>query len=169
MAEWPSRALEGIGISLVGVSGMGHAKSIIPSLEDLGISWLVFADGDQQGERDVAAIGNALGRQLDRGSAEVVMLASGDDFESFLVKAGFQDPLRRAIDAQFGPDALPNHEKRNPALVGKADELLISFLSTKKGSYGALAAEEILSDIREGKAALPTELRELCNRIKGLL
>ncbi len=168
-AEWPDRALEGMGISLVGVSGMGHAKSIVPSLEDLGISWLLFADGDQQGERDVAAIGNALGRKLDRGSAEVVMLAAGDDFESFLVKSGFQDPLRRAVEAQSGPDALPDHEKRNPALTGNPDELLVSFLRKRKGSYGAHAAEEILSDILNGKVTLPPELRELCVRIRGLL
>lgn len=184
-AHWDDPPAEALGVSIVNVQGAGGIKAIAPLLEDLGIPWLVFADGDQAGQNAVRGLGNSLGRALDASSPEVIMLptaGTGEDFEAYLVSQGFRPEIEAAIASYFGDTALQQFRntrdgteikkgvKRDYQSASWEDRLTVDFLRHHKARYGAAVASAILGKLdADSNPTIPTRIKELFTRSDQLL
>jgi putative ATP-dependent endonuclease of OLD family len=87
----------GVELPVEGVRVIEFAQSGIEPLlkvaDDLGIAWLLLADGDTAGRRHAARAEAYL--QASGSGGEVVVLPA-KDMEHYLYKAGFADVMRRA-------------------------------------------------------------------------
>ena len=123
--------------------------------------------------------GEAVGRPLDGGSPEVVMLSDGSDFEGYLMGDGFGIELKAAIETVSGPDALERFKKLNHGQkykngtvrdyesAGGSDRLVVDFCRWLKGSCGAAIADAIIAASKEGEPIrLPAKVKELLTRIE---
>lgn len=143
------------GVSLMSVDGANNFAHVAPVLEALGIPWLIFCDGDAQGEEAVAALGTKLGRPLDRTSPEIVMLPAGLDFEAVLAREPYLDAIEVGIEAWIGGGALANYKRRNHGQrshgggvrdyesAGWRERVIIDFLRDHKGYLGQYVATAI--------------------------
>lgn len=182
-AYWQEDPPEGFGLSIVNARGMGSAGPLVQVLEDLEIGWILLADGDTQGQRDVAGIGQKLGRQLDSSSSEVVMLPTGMDFEAYLISENLRPSIERGIEACYGGDALPkfradldgkpysgNRGNRDYTSTGWEERLVTDFLRNNKGTYGAAIAEAIAAEVDvNDHPTIPQKVREAFDRISQTL
>lgn len=184
---WDDPPFDALGLSIVNVDGAGGFKAIVPVLEDLGIPWLIFVDGDQAGQDAVRGVGNSLGRPLDETSPEVVMLprtGDGQDFEKYLVGEGFRPEIEAAIASYFDTSALDDFRKDMDGTQGKGgvvrdyqsagweDRLVVDFLRHRdyKARYGVAVASSIITRLdTSGRPSIPVKVRELFDRSDQLL
>lgn len=76
---------------------LGQAPPLIGLLDDLGIPWIVFADGDQGSRDALRAISRRLRRPTTSILDRVVKLPDGEDFEKYLVGQGTRHAIKQAI------------------------------------------------------------------------
>ncbi len=150
------------GVSLIDAQGGGNFKHFVRVLEYLGIPWVILCDGDDGGNAAIKGVENALGRAPT--PTEVFMLPAGENFETYLVSAGYQDQLRAAIVARDGPTALDDYKNllhgqprsatvvRDYASAGWEDRLLADYCrdKLKNASGGSAIAEAILASVEAG-------------------
>jgi putative ATP-dependent endonuclease of OLD family len=181
-ARWQLPSPEALGISFVSADGAGGFTSIVPVLDNLGVPWLVLIDRDQAGHDALKSITNSLGRQVDENTPEIIMLSGSPGFEGYLVSEGLQEPIREAVASYYGPNALEDYRAhahgkpyrhgqgtRDYQSAGWEDRLLVDFLHERKGTYGKSVAEAIVAAGNSGKAAIPSAIRELCDRADRIL
>ena len=160
---------EGIGVTFVDPLSLTQASPLIALLDDLGIPWLVLADGDQGGRNALKAIKRRLGRPMTYVMERVVELPSGENFETYLVGQGLQSAIRQGIANLYGEDALSEFSNSSQIPLDK-DELLIKFLDKNKGTYGAAVAEAIVSvENGTGKHVIPERIAELLRKADRIL
>jgi putative ATP-dependent endonuclease of the OLD family len=164
------------GVSLVACSGAGNFKHFVRGAEAFGIPWLLFADGDESGAKEVTAAGQAIDRVLDRTSPEVVMLPDGVDFEAYLVMAGCRASIERAIEtvegagflegqrqhlhSQLGPGGVP----RDYHSAGWEDRLVLDLCRRRKSSYGRAIAGYVCET-----GSVPPEVARLFQQVDRTL
>lgn len=176
-AWWPPRGADGVGVSLIYTEGAGNSKHIVPFLDSLSIPWAIFCDGDNAGDEGLAASGTALGRQLDRGSPEVVQLPSGQAFEDYLVGEGFGTQIKVAIDQhEAGPldDFMKTLQGQKRKGGGTRDYTgpdgasiaMQDFLKRHKGTVGRMLAQQIVD--AHGRDGLPERIRDFFSRLDKL-
>jgi len=151
------------------ILSLGQAAPLIALLDDLGIPWLAFADGDDSGRKALRKIGRRIGRHVDRNSDEVVMLPNDEDFEWYLVGQELQPAMTRGIANQYGDDALVVYAK-SAQICADDDEALVGFLRSSRGTYGAAVAAAIVSTETEtGEPVIPERIAELLRRASRIL
>ena len=160
---------EGIGVTFVDPLSLTQASPLIALLDDLGIPWLILADGDQ-GKRDaLKAIKRRLGRPMAYVMERVVELPNGDDFETYLVGQGLQSAIRQGIASLYGEDALSEFKESAQSVLDE-DDLLTKFLGKNKGTYGAAVAEAIVPlENGTGKHVIPERIAELLTKADRIL
>lgn len=161
---------EGRGVTFVDPLSLGQAPPLIGLLDDLGIPWLVFADGDQGGRDALKAIKKRLRRSTTCLSDRVVKLPDEEDFEKYLVGQGLQPAIKQGIADLYGEGALTEFRKSAQKDALGEDDLLIEFLRLKKGTYGAAVAGAIVATKDEqGKPMIPERIAELLRRADRIL
>jgi putative ATP-dependent endonuclease of OLD family len=144
-AYWDGVEVEGKGVTIVDPASLSQADALVKVLEDYGIPWLIFADGDDAAEQALVTIGGRIGRQLERNSPEVVMLPAGQGFEEYLLAQGLRTELESGIASLYGQDALADFKRQGSNDQLSDDDLVLKFLKRKKGSYGGAIAEAIVA------------------------
>ncbi len=161
---------EGKGVAFVDPLSLGQAPPLIGLLDDLGIPWIVFADGDQGGRDALRAISRRLRRPTTSILDRVVKLPDGEDLEKYLVGEGLQPAIKRGIADLYGEGALTEFRSSSQKDALDDDELLIDFLCHKKGTYGAAVAAAIVSTRNEkGEPLIPERIAELLKRADRIL
>ena len=161
---------EGKGVAFVDPLSLGQAPPLIGLLDDLGIPWIVFADGDQGGRDALRAISRRLRRSTTSILDRVVKLPDGEDLEKYLVGEGLQPAIKRGIADLYGEGALTEFRSSSQKDALDDDELLIDFLCHKKGTYGAAVAAAIVSTRNEkGEPLIPERIAELLKRADRIL
>lgn len=160
-AHWNS-SLDSRGITLVDTGSLEGAAPLVRILEDFGIPWLLFMDADSSGHKALSNISKAINKPLTRDSTEVVMLPECMNYEQYLVSEGLQQAIKQGISDLFGTYALSSFRNRNRGL--DEDELLIRFLTNKKGTYGSAVAEAIIAEW-----VIPSRVLELLKRADIIL
>ncbi|MDX9723455.1 MAG: AAA family ATPase [Myxococcota bacterium] len=181
-AWWGERGADGKGVSFVFTAGAGSAKHIIPLLDVLQIPWVMFCDGDDGGVKGLRAASAALGRTLDARSPEVVQLPLGHAFETYVVDvAGCLAEAVAAVNAHPDGDLAAYKTKRQGSkrkddsirdYTGPDGERLacLDFMKEKKGTLGALLAEELVNAAADSpQTQLPELIRAFFSRIDGRL
>lgn len=169
-AYWNGTELEGKCVTMVDPESLANAHALVKLLEDLGIPWLLLADGDTAAKKALTRIGECVGRPLDATSPEVVMLPDGQSFESYLLHQGLGPQIEQAISDLYGPTALSDFRSHGGNSSLEEDALLLKFLKAKKGSYGQSVAEAIVAtNDATGSPTIPAKLRELFERADQLL
>lgn len=164
-AHWGGTECEGKGVCVVDPTSLGSADALVKVLEDLGIPWLLFVDGDPAGTTALKTIGDRIGRTLDAASPEVVRLDLGEDWERHLLADGHVAAMEQGIHDFYGPQAFSafcarpqNARLDREARVGK-------FLRSKKGTHGGPIAEAIVAvSGGHGRPTIPTKVAELLAR-----
>ena len=157
---------EGKGVTFVDPLSLGQSPLLIALLEELGIPWLVFADGDQGGRDALKAIGRRIGRRVTKRSNEVVMLPEG---QRYLISQGLQPAIEEAIARQYGRAALSTFRQSAVDRNLDQDELVLKFLEIKKGTYGASIAEAIVEALHQKGQPMPDRIAELLRRADHIL
>ncbi len=160
---------EGKGVSFVDPLSLGQSSLLIALLEELGIPWLVFADGDQGGRNALKAIGRRISRRVTKSSDEVVMLPEGQDFEGYLISQGLQPAIEEAITRQYGGAALTAFSKSVVDRHLDQADLVLEFLKSRKGTYGASMAEAIVETLYKTGRPMPDLIAELLRRADHIL
>lgn len=145
-AYW-GRSPESRGVTFIDAGSLAGANTLIKILEDLGIPWLVFGDGDEKGHEALDTIGKIIGKPLTRDSQEVVILPCEMNYEDYLISEGLQEPIKQGIQHLYGAGAWAKHSRNNPQM--SEDQLIKKFLNKRKGSYGSSIAEAILDTLDE--------------------
>jgi putative ATP-dependent endonuclease of OLD family len=147
--------LESIGITLLNVGGSQNYKHFVRLLDLLKIPFVVLADGDEGGRAGVAAAVSHLGGALS--PEELVHLPDGEDFESFLLGAGYSEEIQSGISDACGDDALAlwGHHRhgtvrrdgsvRDYQSPGTEDRLVLDYCHDNKALYAAPAARRIVA------------------------
>lgn len=165
-AHWDGTECEGKGVSVVDPGSLSQAAPLVKVLEDLGIPWLLFVDGDPAGATALTTIGDRIGRLLDATSPEVVALTAGEDWEGHLLGGGHTAAMEKGINEFYGAPAFTAFcaETKN---IGLAQEVLVGkFLRRKKGTHGAPIAEAIVAVTdAKGRPTIPTKIAELLARV----
>ncbi len=168
-AHWGIDA-SGRGVTLVDAGSLGNVAPLIGLLENLGIPWLVLADGDKGGRDGIKAIKRRLKGSATHIADRVVRLPDGQDFEEYLVSQGFQSAIKQGIADLYGEEALADFVTSSRMSTVDEGALLIKFLSKKKGTYGAAVAEAIVSTQNDMEGPLiPERIADLLNRADRLL
>ena len=79
------------GIRVIEFAQCGVAP-LLKLADDLGIGWIVLADGDRAGQN----YARKAGAHLDEGGAGEVVVLPAEDIEHYLFKAGYKDVIRSA-------------------------------------------------------------------------
>ena len=130
-------AVEGIRVIEFAQSGIGPLAKVA---NDLGISWLLLADGDPAGRKYIRT---ALQHVPADSGGEVVVLPA-HDIEHYLFKSGYADVIRKAAGTRGSRSA--------GKLIGAAVE---------KVSKPGLALEILAAADMRGPAGVPPVLRDL--------
>lgn len=172
------------GVSVINVSGAPNFPNFVPILEQLGLPWMILADGDAAGRKGVADAGTALGRSLDHASDEVVMLpqeGAGQDFEAFLLGEGFRPELETALGTVLGATGVQDARTslhgqlrkggtvRDYQSPGWEERLVHDLLDAHKAAYGRPFAEACCPESPPAALKLPTRYRQLLNRADARL
>lgn len=166
-AYW-GRSPESKGVTFIDAGSLAGANTLIKILEDLGIPWLVFVDGDEQGHKALKTIGNIVDKLLIPDSQEVVILPCELNYEQYLISEGLQEPIKQGIQNLYGADAWAKHIRNKPQMT--EDQLIKKFLKARKGSYGSSIAEAILCTLdKDGKPYIPERVLELLKRADHIL
>lgn len=165
---------DSLGVSFVRAGAAGNYKHFLKLLEALRIPWLIFSDGDAEGQKGVGAAQEAIGRALDRNSPEVVMLPPGQDIENYLLGRGYRPQAESAARRYEGDMALEDYRNRYHGQKAKGgatrdyqssgweERLMLDYLKAHKGkAYGRALAEEILE---QGQPPIPPLILELLER-----
>lgn len=169
-AHWGGIEPEGKCVSIVDPGGLSQAAPLVKVLEDLGIPWLILADGDEAAATALTTIGNRLGAPLTAESDNVVVLPDGQPWEAYLLAEGLREPLEKGIEALWGDTAL--HDFRSAGGNDKLDpdKLVLRFLHGRKGSHGRATAEAIIAvPDADGRPTIPARIRALFERADELL
>ncbi len=177
-AHW-SEGPDAIGVSLVSCNGAGSAKHLAKFLEAIGVPWIVLLDGDAEGDRSLAAISSAVGRELTAGSPEVVMFPKDIDFEDHLLAEVDHDTIKKGLESLLGEGTLDDYRtnlhgqkkrggvERDYQSAGWEARLLADCLDNNKGLYGRPVAEAIVETLEEH--GLPSKITELLQRVDAIL
>lgn len=167
-AHWSTEP-DALGVTVVEVPSLGDGQvpALVEFLEQCGIPWLVLVDGDDDGQRAVAAIGRRVDRDLTHAS-EVVWLPQGHSLERHLVAEGFAEAARDAIVDFYGWDLLDEFAQARHYDIND-DELVFRFLCKHKSTYGTPVAEAIVARQDAGQRSLPSGVHELLERAEELL
>lgn len=169
-----------LAVSFAHTDGAGNGKHVVRILEALGISWVLMADGDDEGTKGVNAIQQTLGRPLT--ADELVQLPGGVGFDEYLVNAGYRGPIETAIAERYGAGELANCKakwhgqpgkgggKRDYQGPGWEDRLVKDFCKANKGTIGEILAAGILRDAAKANLpSLPPMVLEVFNRVDQCL
>lgn len=169
-AYWGGIEPEGKCVSIIDPGGLSQAAPLVKVLEDLGIAWLILADGDATAIKDLTTIGARLGAPLDATSTNVVMLPTGQPWEHYLLAEGLREPMENGIASLYGATALADFRAAGRNSELESDELVLKFLNSHKGSHGRATAEAIVAVIDgSGLPTIPGKMRELFERADELL
>jgi putative ATP-dependent endonuclease of OLD family len=169
-AYWDGTAPEGKCVTIVDPESLGNAGALVKMLEDLGIPWLILADGDKAAATALNNIGGRIKRTLDATSPEVVMLPDGQSFERYLLDQGLRPQIEQAIAGLYGPTALSDFRSQPGNSSRDEDDLVLKFLKEKKGSFGQSVAEAIIATPDEnGSPTIPGIVRQLFERADQML
>lgn len=157
-------------MSFIDPQSLANSGHLIKMVEDLGIPWLILADGDKPASDAFESIGELIGRRLDATSPGVFTLPSGHSFESYLISEGFAKEILAGVAAFYGREAMDEFRKQGKNERLGEDELILKFLRRRKGSYGGAIAEAIVSETDdEGRPRMPAIIRELLKAADELL
>lgn len=164
-AHWGGIEPEGKCVSIIDPGGLSQAAPLVKVLEDLGIAWLILADGDLAAVKDLTTIGNRIGTPLDAASPNVVMLPDGQAWEPYLLAEGLRDPMEAGIASFYGTTALDEFRSVGKNSELDPDQLVLRFLSARKGSHGRPTAEAIIAvPGAGGLPTIPSKIRLLLQR-----
>ncbi len=158
---------EGRGVTFIDPQSLGQAAPLVQLLEDLGIPWLLFADGDTGGHRALDAIGERIDRCLTPGSHQVVALPEGMGFEEYLINEGFRSAIKQVIADRGGGQSQQGSYPKNRS--HSEDQQLMRQLKRIKGTYGAAAAEAIVADMQQTGRPMPERIAKLLKRADRIL
>lgn len=165
-AHWDGTECEGKGVSVVDPGSLGSAAPLVKVLEDLGIPWLLFVDGDDNGAGALTTIGNRIGRTLDGTSPEVVTLPAGQAWEAYLLAEGLVIPMQQGAADCYGATALADFRAMGKNAELDDETLVLEFLKGKKGSHGGPIAEAIVAVTdAKGRPTIPAKVAELLARV----
>lgn len=169
-AHWGGIEPEGKCVSIIDPGGLSQAAPVVKVLEDLGIAWLILADGDEAAVRDLATIGERLDAPLDAASPNVVLLPDGQAWEPYLLAEGLREPMEKGIASLYGATALDEFRSGGNRSKLDPDQLVLRFLNSRKGSHGRATAEAIIAVLDgNGRPTIPEKIRNLFERADELL
>jgi putative ATP-dependent endonuclease of the OLD family len=136
--------VEGIRVIEFAQTGL---KPLMKVADDLGISWVMFVDGDEAGQKYLRTA--AEHRRSGGGGASVTVPAR--DIENYLFKAGYDDVIRKAA----------GHTRKR-----KASEIIR--VAIENTSKPALALEILAAADQRGAEGVPPVIRRLAETARDL-
>lgn len=104
------------GVSIVGVGGQRY-KAFLHLVKDFDIPWFIFSDGEEKTMRTVRkAVEDTYGSECSE-LTNIVFLDNGDDYEKYLIHAGYAEEMISAInkyEKMICEEQCPEDAKHNP-------------------------------------------------------
>lgn len=148
-AYWASSVHE-LGFSFVGIGGE-HYFPFVWLANSLGIGWYIFSDGETRAVTRLEAELKRAGITKTSKSSNIVILPSGNNFETQLLADGYQPELEKVLDDANGAGFLAEYIKTLHGQLGKRRE----GVQTKRDYSGAEGKRRaILDALSESKTAL---------------
>jgi putative ATP-dependent endonuclease of OLD family len=96
-----SLSLDAHGVSLIDYQNNGSPRAFASLARTFAFSWVLLADGDDQGRNTLASLKNA-GFRSDELDARVVMLPQGTDLETYIIASSWR-PIALGVAKEFEP------------------------------------------------------------------
>jgi len=151
------------GVCFIGVGGNNY-KGFLHLLATFNIKWFIFSDyDDRHGVKK--GVENAVKFAQSTIDAENITLL-GKTFEDYLVDEGYQEQLKKGINAEYGlvesnERAIQAHDKE---VNNYTDDQLKKFLKENKTKFAAFYAIEI-TNIEDQNRQIPEKCKKLFQSI----
>jgi putative ATP-dependent endonuclease of OLD family len=167
------RSVHALGLSFVGVGGEGNYLPFLRLANSYGIPWFIFADGEAQAGKHLAAALGKIGIMDVTACPNVVSIPNGQNYEAYIVAAGYEDAIGRMLNEHHesgdyildyinlmdGGMAKGGKRRAYRAAGGRA-AAIVDILRGSKTEYGAPLARSII--------ALADEDRQIPKQVKRL-
>ena len=85
------------GVNIIGIGGQNY-KSFLKLIKDFSIKWFIFSDGEQKTIKTVKNAIKIMTEEQIENLKNVVILEDGEDYETHLIHAGYQEIMKDAIN-----------------------------------------------------------------------
>ena len=86
-----------LGVSIVNIGGKDNYKPFLSLIKDFDIPWFIFSDGEPEAIKAVQAAVQTVFSMDYATLSNVVMLESGNEYETYLISEGYGDDIIAAI------------------------------------------------------------------------
>lgn len=169
-----------LGITLVGVGGVGNYLPFLRLFSNFVIPWYILSDGEPGPLKAVRAALNQIGVPDYSVDPRVVVLPEGMNFESYLVSEKYIDALTTMLDSYhkqtdyLDQEFIPVMEKqkgkngstKDYRSEGGRERALIDALSLGKTRYGSPVAHAIIALDDEARR-FPPKIRSLLEKVSS--
>lgn len=168
-----------LGISVIGVGGKTY-RPFIKILNTLDVRWFIFSDGESNAiraiEKAVKDLFSLPGNPDLASYANVVVLDGGNNYESYLLRSGYQSEIKLAINESekendfIGPAKtyLENYKDKRPNLQALDEEsVLAACMKDGKTKY-AIPIAKVISSLPDERK-YPSKHKELLLQIESAL
>ena len=178
-----------LGVSIIGVGGVGQYKPFTSILNKLGVDWCIFSDGEEVPLRDVRSVLIDLGLGEIENNNNVFVIPEGKCIELYLVDQGFIDEIKFAINKMENNDDYladykirhngQNRKPRNAKLIFDDRTKLLKDYSVENGDNIAMKdclleskiiySKEIATQICNSEKEMPELITDMLEYIKEKL
>lgn len=152
------------GVAFVGVSGDGNYAPFLQMFEAMKIPWFIFSDGESNAQAKVSRSAQRVSVTLP--DPRVCFLPNDHAIEGYLVDEGYENELKNAIVASYGPyENVQTKLAKETEISGWSEEKLRQVLGVKRNKT-RMAPHWVAAILAlEDERAIPTAIRELFQRI----
>jgi putative ATP-dependent endonuclease of OLD family len=102
-----------LGVSIINICGKDNYVSFLTLAKDFDIPWFIFSDGEPEA---IDSVRSAVRKVFDQDFAtldQVIILDNGDDYEEYLINAGYSELIISAIcEHENGEDFFESYKQR---------------------------------------------------------
>lgn len=166
-----------LGISLIGVGGYGNYLPFLTLVSKFGIPWYIFSDAEELAIQRVKSALQKIGISDYSQHSNILFLSNGNNFESYLVREGYDDVIKTMLDNYHQTTDYLNvyktdkHDKPGKKGITRdyqsADcdtRAMIDILTEGKTQYGLPIAQEI-TKLPDENRRFPSKIRQLFEQI----
>jgi putative ATP-dependent endonuclease of the OLD family len=157
IARLLSHDLEAKGVRCVGTRHIG-VQILAKVAKDLGISWHLLADGDQQGKQDCASVHPHLEGDDE---AERITVLPARHIEEFLCREGFGSIYSQNVSEKRKENLERKGEWRDPSHADHWDVVVRKALASPKPAIGLQVIQEMA---KRGRESIPRLLQDVLDK-----
>jgi putative ATP-dependent endonuclease of OLD family len=93
-----------LGVSIINVGGKGNYPPYLSLMKEFDISWFIFSDGEDEAIKAVDSAVKTVFNVDYSSLGNVVILDNGEEYETYLIREGYDAPIIEAICEYEGVD-----------------------------------------------------------------